>query len=357
MSPHSTSDVTTAIDPVCGMTVEPAQAAGSLTHAGTVYFFCSRGCVAKFAADPQTYLEAERAAEPGGCCGSTPQLVSLGGTASSTAQAGSCCGQGATRPQNRSPARATKGNGNYIGGKRGKYICPMCPGVESDGPAACPKCGMALELATPAAGRKTIYSCPMHPEIEQATPGDCLICGMALEPRSIALGDDDHSELHDMQFRFWVATAFSLPVLLLAMGPMLGVPLHDWLGTSLARWLELLFATPVVLYAGWPILARGVRSVGTGHLNMFTLIALGVTVAYGYSLVATLAPQLFPATFRGEHGMVAVYFEAAAVIIALVLLGQVLELRARKRTGSAIRELLSLAPETARVLREGRKLS
>ena len=213
---------------------------------------------------------------------------------------------------------------------------------------------MALEPAVPAAGRQTIYTCPMHPEIEQDAPGDCPICGMALEPGTIAAdAPAADPELRSMTWRFTIAATLALPVLVLAMAPMLGVPLHRWLSPSVSRWLELLFATPVVLYAGWPLLERGVRSLRNRRLNMFTLVALGVTVAYVYSVVATLAPGLFPATFRAAHGLVNVYFEAAAVITALVLLGQVLELRARQRTGGAIRALLSLTPDTAHLLRDG----
>lgn len=197
-----------------------------------------------------------------------------------------------------------------------------------------------------------LYICPMHPEVEQDHPGTCPKCGMALEPKTITAEVEDDGELRDMTRRFWLATALALPVFLLAMLPMVGVPLHRWISPTVSAWLQFLLATPVVFWAGWPLLVRGWQSIVHRHLNMFTLIAIGVGAAYFYSAVATLFPHWIPESFQ-EHGHAAVYFEAAAVIVALVLLGQVLELRARQRTGSAIRELLSLAPPTAHLLRDG----
>ena len=198
-----------------------------------------------------------------------------------------------------------------------------------------------------------VYTCPMHPEIEQIGPGDCPKCGMDLEPKvlSVNSGEDD-AELIGMARRFWIAAALALPVFLLSMLPMLGLPVDRWLGQTVNHWLQLLLATPVVLWAGWPFLDRGFRSLVTGHLNMFTLIAIGTGAAYFSSVIAVLFPSLIPNQFRHD-GNTPVYFEAAAVIIALVLLGQLLELRARHRTGAAIRELLSLAPPLARVVRNG----
>ncbi len=212
--------------------------------------------------------------------------------------------------------------------KRGssQYVCPMCQGVESDKPGNCPRCGMALEPARPAEStQRVVYTCPMHPEIEKDGPGPCPKCGMDL-----------------------------VPVFLLAMLPMLGVPVDRWLGATWHTWLQLLLSTPVVLWGGWPFFERGWRSIVTWNLNMFTLIAIGTAAAYFYSLVAVLSPSLIPDSFR-HQGAVHVYFEAAAVIITLVLLGQVLELRARRRTGAAIRELLSLTPPTARIVRDGQE--
>jgi Cu+-exporting ATPase len=237
----------------------------------------------------------------------------------------------------------------------GKYICPMCPGVASDSPAACPKCGMALERATPVVpgqARPLQYSCPMHPEVVRDEAGECPICGMALEAAA-APGESlqDDPEYRDMRRRFRVSVLLALPLLAIAMGDMLpGRPVSALLGPTLRPWLELLLATPVCTWAAWPFFQRAWTSIVNRHLNMFTLIGLGVTVAYGYSTIATLFPGLFPAAFRGADGHVAVYFEAAAVIVALVLLGQVLELRARNRTGEALRALLGLAPTQARKL-------
>jgi P-type Cu+ transporter len=203
----------------------------------------------------------------------------------------------------------------------------------------------------------TIYTCPMHPEIEQVGPGDCPICGMALEPKGVPAADEGpNPELVDFRRRFAAGAALTLPLLVIAMGPMLGLPLDAWIGARAARWAELLLATPVVLWSGWPFLVRGWRSFRTMRLNMFSLIAMGVAAGYLFSVVAVAAPGLFPAGFRDHHGEVGVYFEAAAVIIVLVLLGQILELRARERTGSAIRALMDLAAKTARVVRpDGRE--
>ena len=192
------------------------------------------------------------------------------------------------------------------------------------------------------------YTCPMDPEIVQDEPGNCPICGMALEPMMVSLDDEENPELVDMTRRFWVSALLSLPVLVLAMGEMVGLSFEGLASPRVLTWLEFAFATPVVLWGGWPFFVRGWQSLVTRHFNMFTLIALGTGVAFVYSIVATLAPSIFPASFQDSHGEVAVYFEAAAVIITLVLLGQVMELRARHRTGSAIRALLGLAPKTAR---------
>ena len=228
-----------------------------------------------------------------------------------------------------------------------KYFCPMCPGVESDQPGACPKCGMALER-NPAfrAPTRTIFTCPMHPEIEQDHPGDCPKCGMALEPKVLSAEPEDNAELAAMTRRMLVGALLAIPVFLLAMGHLLPGASHAWDG-PVSRWTQFLLSTPVVLWAGWPFFVRGGKSLRTGNFNMFTLIALGVGAAYLYSVVAMLAPGWFPQAMRTMGG-VGIYFEAAAVIVVLVLVGQVLELRARARTGGAIRALLNLAPATAR---------
>jgi len=193
----------------------------------------------------------------------------------------------------------------------------------------------------------TIYTCPMHPEIRQVGPGSCPICGMALEPEVASLDSGPNPELADMTRRFWIGGALALPAVVLEMGGHLAGP-HNWIDPTLSNWIQLVFATPVVLWAGWPFFVRGWQSLLTRNLNMFTLIAMGTGVAYVYSIVGTVAPQIFPANFRSHEGAVAVYFEAAAVITVLVLLGQVLELRARDATSGAIKALLQLAPKTAR---------
>ncbi len=293
-----------AIDPVCGMKVSPtAPKGGSAEHAGHTYFFCSPKCRAKFIASPATYLE--RAA-----------------------------GQGASPAPPAAPGAT--------------YVCPMDPEVRQDHPGACPKCGMALEPETPVAATKVEYVCPMHAEIVREAPGSCPICGMALEPRTVTLAEAPSPELRDMTRRFWVGLVLTLPVFLAGMAEMLPVdPLRGLRGHGL-EWFELALATPVVLWGGWPFFQRGWTSVVNRHLNMFTLVALGTGVAYLFSAFATIFPGLVPESVRGHHGAVPVYFEAASVIVVLVLMGQVLELRARQATSGAIRALLGLAPKTAR---------
>ncbi len=231
-----------------------------------------------------------------------------------------------------------------------KYICPMDPEVESDRPGDCPKCGMALERVITAAATAQ-YTCPMHPEIIQDMPGDCPICGMALEPVMASEEEADDGELVSMTRRFWFSALLTVPVFVIAMADMLpGSPVSKVLPNSVRPWFEFALASPVVLWGAWPFFVRGWRSIVNRHLNMFTLIGLGVAVAYAYSVVAVLVPGIFPAAFRDHHGNVAVYFEAAAVIVTLVLLGQVMELRARSQTSSAIKALLGLVPKTARRL-------
>jgi Cu+-exporting ATPase len=302
-------------DPVCGMSVEPAEAAGSHTHGGTTYYFCSRGCIDKFRHDPDRYLKP--------------------------------------RPEKLAPTTRTSGGAVGVADMSlaaTVYTCPMHPEVRKDKPGSCPKCGMALEPLTPPAPQrvKTQYTCPMHPQIVRDGPGACPICGMALEPLTVTLeGEDQDPELRDMTRRFWVSTALTVPLVVVAMAHLVPALTHV-VDPRVRVWIELALATPVVLWGGWPFFVRGWNSVRTLNLNMFTLIALGVAAAYGYSVVATVAAGAFPASFRGMGGTVGVYYEAAAVIVVLVLLGQVLELRARRSTGGAIRALLGLAAKTAR---------
>src|SRR6266498_1627583 len=310
-------------DPICGMNVEPERAAGSHVHNGQTYYFCSRHCLAEFKEDPERFLKSPAAGH-------------------------AAHGEGHSHAQ----AAPSKAKGNET--EQGVYVCPMDPEVRESKPGACPKCGMALEPAAPAAPLvKTEYVCPMHPEIVRAEPGACPICGMALEPRTVTLEEETNPELIDMTRRFWIGVVLSVPIAFLAMSEMIpGQPLQRSFSPRLLNWLQLLLATPVVLWGGWPFFQRGWTSIVNRSLNMFTLIAIGVGTAYVYSVAATLLPEVFPQSFRGHGGEVGVYFDAAAVITTLVLLGQVLELRARSKTSKAIKALLGLAPKTARLLRD-----
>ncbi len=229
------------------------------------------------------------------------------------------------------------------------YTCPMHPEVRAKGPGACPECGMALEpLVSPAPTARTEYTCPMHPEVVRSAPGSCPICGMALEPRTVSVEEEENPELVDMRRRFWTSLVLTVPVLAVAMADYAGIALANLAPLRLWTIAQLVIAAPAILWGGWPFFVRGWRSVVTWKLNMFTLIGLGVSVAFSYSVVAALFPGIFPASFRDERGQVGIYFEAAAVIVTLVLLGQVLELKARSQTSAAIRALLGLAPKTAR---------
>ncbi|HEY3137431.1 MAG TPA: copper-translocating P-type ATPase [Blastocatellia bacterium] len=236
---------------------------------------------------------------------------------------------------------------------RNEYTCSMHPEVRQNGPGSCPKCGMALEptAITPSA-MKVEYTCPMHPQIVRDAPGSCPICGMALEPRTVT-GEEENKELIDMTRRFKVGLILVIPLLLLTMSDLIpGQPVQHAIPMWILKYIQLVLSTPIVLWGGWPFLERGWASIINRSLNMFTLIAIGTGVAYWYSVIATFFPNIFPPSFRGEGGEVGVYFEVASVIVVLVLLGQVLELRARSQTSSAIRALLGLAPKTARVIRD-----
>lgn len=316
-----------AKDPVCGMQVAVDGAKWSLEQGGGKWYFCCEGCLKKFQADPERYDGSGEAAGSG--------LVSIGGL---SAAKSSCCGSEGGHQHG-----TAKSNVSVQAGA-GKYTCPMHPEVIRDKMGACPKCGMALEPVEPV-GFRTEYTCPMHPEIVKDGPGSCPICGMALEPREVT-GEQANPELESMTRKLWIGVALTLPllaVMVLEMIPGAGSWMHGrWLG-----WVEMALATPVVLWCGWPFFERGWASVVNRSLNMFTLIAMGTGAAYLYSVAAVAAPGLFPDSFR-QNGMLGLYFEAAAVITVLVLLGQVLELRARDKTGGAIRTLLGLAPKTAR---------
>jgi len=238
-------------------------------------------------------------------------------------------------------------------GKAGDYICPMCPGIGQDHPGDCPKCGMALESLAPTnIPSKTLYTCPMCPGVEQDHPGDCPKCGMALEHMSSEDNEENH-ELTDMSRRFWISVILAVPIFISAMASELWPDVFSKVIEPQTRqWLELFLATPVVFWCGWPFFVKGWASIVSRNLNMFTLIALGVGVAWTYSFIATLFPGIFPPSVQNEIGLVPVYFEAAAVITALVLLGQVLEIRARSQTNAALKLLLGLAPKTARLIRD-----
>ncbi len=303
-----------ARDPVCGMTVDPASAGHEHDHDGATYFFCSPQCKEKFAAAPDDYLEED-------CV---------------------VCGKQVQRAATRHMVK--------FDGRRFFLFSHDC----EDAFEASPEAFAAKRAPPEPAAPGTLYTCPMDPEIIREEPGDCPICGMALEPLGVpAPLDAPNPELTSMWRRFVVGAVLTLPLLVLEMGAHLGLPIGRVVPPHLSVWIQFALASPVVLWCGWPFLQRGWSSFRTRNLNMFTLIALGTGAAFLYSAVATVVPGLFPAAFRAAGGIVPVYFEAAAVIIVLVLLGQVLELKARERTGDAIRALMELAPATARILREG----
>jgi len=301
-------------DPVCGMVTRDPAAYLPLEYRGKTYYFCSRHCLEKFRENPERYIHAQ-----------------------------------GDRPPSASPAAD----------RARDYCCPMHPEVHSPKPAACTKCGMALEPAVfQVYPDSTQWTCPMHPEVIREAPGSCPICGMALEPVTAAGTAEEDTEYRYMRNRLLVSAVLTIPLLSISMRSMIpGLGVLDSLApAAVFLWIELLLATPVVLWGAWPFFVRAWQSLVNRSLNMFTLIGLGIAVSYGYSLVAVLLPGIFPVSFRSMEGGIGVYFEAAAVITTLVLLGQVLELKARGKTGEAIRSLLSLAPKKARRIdHEGRE--
>ena len=295
-----------ATDPVCSMSTDSPDSYIPYEYRGETYYFCSEHCLKKFQDNPEQYLHVE-----------------------------------AQESKDASAPQKDKGS---------VYTCPMHPEIRQESPGECPKCGMHLEPAVPKREETKIgWTCPMHPEIVRYEAGDCPKCGMALEPRTVTAEEEENQEYIYMRNRFWVSAVLTLPVLLSAMRHAFGLSfLEELLGARLLHWAEFILATPVVLWGGWVFYVRAWKSIVSWNLNMFTLIGLGTSVAYVYSVVALLFPHIFPPSFRSADGTVGVYFEAAAVIITLVLLGQMLELRARSRTGAAIKALLGLAPKTAR---------
>src|SRR6266478_585266 len=293
-------------DPICGMMVDEATA----LHAerdGQTFYFCCDHCRKKFlSGDAPAKTDAS-------CCG--------GSKTGRTSDAGDCC--------NSKGEHGDHDDSNH---------------------------SHELAAAAPSAATKTIYTCPMHPEAQQDHPGNCPKCGMTLEPKTVTAVEEDNSELTDMTRRFWIGGALALPVFLLAMAHAIPPLRHEnWVMGDTSRWIQFVLSTPVVLWAGWPFFQRGWRSLVTWQLNMFTLIAIGVGTAYVFSAAVMLMPGAFPISFAPD-GRVGVYFEAAAVIVVVVLLGQVLELRARSKNGSAIRALLNLAPKTARVVQDDKEI-
>jgi Cu+-exporting ATPase len=307
------SATTTEVDPVCGMKVDPQKARATAEYRGKKYYFCCQGCADRFQVEPGKFISKSFAVGA--------PLVQLG----------------VAPTKKPAPAVAPTTTSGVT------YVCSMDPEVHENKPGPCPKCGMALEP------QGIEYTCPMHPEIVRDRPGSCPICGMALEPRMTVAGHaEDDSELRSMSRRFWVGLAVTIPLLVISMwGMEPRSPFHN-LPPGWMEWLQLLLSTPVVLWGGWPFFERGWYSLVNRHLNMFTLIAMGTGTAYLFSVIATLAPDSFPPSFRGHDGRPDVYFEVSASIVTLVLLGQVLELRARRQTSSAIRALLDLSPKTAR---------
>jgi Cu+-exporting ATPase len=347
MSTNPNSTPTLERDPVCGMNVNPATTKHVYGHSGKNYYFCCAPCAEKFKADPPKYLAAATPAR-------SPGLVTLGAAKAAAPAYPQLHTLESTQPLRQASATGVA------------YVCPMCPEVREKKPGPCPSCGMALEPETPIASTRTEYTCPMHPEIVRPAPGSCPICGMALEPRTVTVAAEENPELRDMTRRFWISLALTAPLMAIAMSEMFWPRLlmagldilrgdkyavTPW--SSILPWLEFCLATPVVLWGGWPFFQRFWTSLVNRSPNMFTLIGMGTGVAYGYSLIATLAPQTFPESLRGMGGYPDVYFEAAAAITTLVLLGQVMELRARSRTSAAIRALLDLSPKTARLLNPG----
>ena len=317
-------------DPVCGMNVTQ-DSEHHLHYHNQEYFFCSSTCLGKFKAEPEKYIKDDEMDNEHHCHEHEQH-----------------------HHHSHTTHNHTHSSSNPSHSSESYYTCPMHPEIHEEKPGNCPKCGMALDRVGETPSSQTKYTCPMHPEIVQDHPGSCPKCGMALEPMTVAADSEEkNEELEDMTRRFKYSTILAIPVFILAMVADLAPSLlPSGLSMQMVQWIEFILATPVVIWGGWPFYVRAVQSVITRNLNMFTLIGLGVSVAWTYSTIALLFPSIFPPVMQMEGGLVDVYFEAAAVITALVLLGQVLELRARSQTNDAIKMLLGLAPNTARIVRE-----
>ncbi|MDH4153715.1 MAG: heavy metal translocating P-type ATPase [Nitrospira sp.] len=331
------------IDPVCGMTVDPATAAGQFDYKGTMYYFCAVSCLERFQADPEGSLNKK------------PLDMIMRPTSKKSLPMMQPVSRGQIDPVCGMTVQPDRAAGSYDYHSKKYYFCAIrCLEKFRDDPEyylTPPEQRAPKPLSVPAGG-VVDYICPMDPEVLETQPGACRICGMALEPKVVSAEDVGNPELEDMSRRFWICVGPALLVMLIAMSDMIpGMPLHHRFGGAVLNWVQLLLATPVVLWGGAPFFQRGWASIVNRAPNMFTLIAIGTGAAYAYSVLATLMPALLPASFHRSDGTVAVYFEAAAMITVLVLLGQVLELRARSQTSSAIKSLLRLAPAMARVMR------
>jgi Cu+-exporting ATPase len=335
-----------AIDPICGMTVDPATAAGSHDHHGQPYYFCGLSCLERFKADPERALQSRPINSAKPTARKPLPMMQPAQTVTGAAAIDPVCGM-TVQP-------ATAAASYEYQGKTYYFCATSCLTKFRTDPIhylTPPEQRIPRVMPVPSGG-VVEYICPMDPEVLETKPGACRICGMALEPKVVSLEDEQNPELEDMTRRFWICLGPSLLVMLLAMADMMpGLSIPEAFTGSTKNWVQWLLATPVVLWGGWPFFQRGWASVVNRASNMFTLIAMGTGAAYGYSTVATVAPTLLPSSFRLHDGSIAVYFEAAAIITVLVLLGQVLELKARSQTSSAIRALLRLAPKTARLIK------
>ncbi len=339
-------------DPVCGMNVSE-DSEHRYKHNDVEYLFCSKHCQHKFESHPGQYIESVALKDP--VCGMAVDDKSEFQTPYQDRQY-YFCSDHCLQKFVKKPGRyllPPGGNVSELHDNTGMFTCPMHPEIQQQGPGSCPKCGMALEpMGVPVVNSATEYVCPMHPEVVQDHPGNCPKCGMALEPRTLE-ADEDTSELDYMSRRFWLSALLAIPVFISAMSAEFWPEAIAGLINPVYRqWLELVLSTPIVWWGGWIFYVRAMQSLVTRNLNMFTLIGLGVSVAWIYSFIGVVIPGIFPAEVFNEMGVIPVYFEVAAVITALVLLGQVLELRARSQTNAAIKMLLGLAPKTARIVRD-----